>query len=403
MKEQNSFGDFTGAINALAEEKGIDKESLLLTVEAALAAAYKKEYGERGQNIRAELTGVNGDMKFWLVKEVVDETTREFIDSEADEDNKENKIEGEESKLLNESNAEDSEKEEVKLPRFNEERDILLSEALKSDENIELGDSIEEPLPTYTDFGRVAAQTAKQVIIQRVRESEREILYNENKEKEGQIVNGKVHRIEGKTVFIDLGKSIGVLLPRDQVRGERYDVGQYIKVYIEAVEIDSRGPGVKLSRTHAEMVRSLFEMEVPEIFAGTVEIKAVSREAGSRSKIAVYTEDEDIDPVGSCVGQKGVRVNAVIESLGGEKIDIIEWNANMEEFIISALSPAQVISVELDRDMKRAKVIVPDDQLSLAIGKRGQNVRLAVKLTGWDLDVENESGEDSRIKSPVSE
>ncbi len=403
MKEQNSFGDFTGAINALAEEKGIDKESLLLTVEAALAAAYKKEYGERGQNIRAELTGVNGDMKFWLVKEVVDETTREFIDSEADEDNKENKIEGEDSKFLNENEAEDSEKEEIKLPRFNEERDILLSEALKSDENIELGDSIEEPLPTYTDFGRVAAQTAKQVIIQRVRESEREILYNENKEKEGQIVNGKVHRIEGKTVFIDLGKSIGVLLPRDQVRGERYDVGQYIKVYIEAVEIDSRGPGVKLSRTHAEMVRSLFEMEVPEIFAGTVEIKAVSREAGSRSKIAVYTEDEDIDPVGSCVGQKGVRVNAVIESLGGEKIDIIEWNANMEEFITSALSPAQVISVELDRDMKRAKVIVPDDQLSLAIGKRGQNVRLAVKLTGWDLDVENESGEDSRIKSPVSE
>lgn len=398
MTEQNSFGDFTGAINALAEERGIDKESLLLTVEAALAAAYKKEYGKRGQNIRAELTGISGDMRFWLVKEVVDETTREFINPDEDESNEETEIEVKEEKKISENEIEDLKEDEVKLPRFNEERDILLSEALKRDKNIELGDSIEEPLPTHTDFGRVAAQTAKQVIIQRVRESEREILYNENKEKEGQIVNGKVHRVEGKTVFIDLGKSIGVLLPRDQVRGERYDVGQYIKVYIEAVEIDSRGPGVKLSRTHPEMVRSLFEMEVPEIFSGTVEIKAVSREAGSRSKIAVYTEDEDIDPVGSCVGQKGMRVNAVIESLGGEKIDIIEWNENVEEFIISALSPAQVISVEIDKDTNRAKVVVPDDQLSLAIGKRGQNVRLAVKLTGWDLDVENESGEDSRVK-----
>jgi len=404
MTDQNSFGDFTGAINALAEEKGIDKESLILTVEAALAAAYKKEYGERGQNIRAELAGVTGDMKFWLVKEVVDETTREFVDPDAEEE-KEN---SEESKKTNDDKNDviedaDGDEDEVKLPRFNELRDILLSEAIKKDKNIEVGDSIEEPLPTHTDFGRVAAQTAKQVIIQRIRESEREILYNENKEKEGQIVNGKVHRIEGKTVFVDLGKSIGVLLPREQVRGERYEIGQHIKVYIESVEIDSRGPAVKLSRTHANMVKSLFEMEVPEIFAGTVEIKAVSREAGSRSKIAVYTEDEDIDPVGSCVGQKGMRVNAIIEALGGEKIDIIEWSPNPEEFIVAALSPAQVLSVEIDEVTKRAKVIVPDDQLSLAIGKRGQNVRLAVKLTGWDLDVENESGEDSKAEESINE
>ncbi len=386
MTDKNSFGDFTGAINALAEEKGIDKESLLLTVEAALAAAYKKEYGQKGQNIRAELNSVSGDMRFWLIKEVVDETTREFVDEEDVKEIKEDKKEVEEEK-------EDGDEEEIKLPRFNKERDILLSEALKKNADIELGDTIEEPLPTHTEFGRVAAQTAKQVIIQRVRESEREIMYNENKEKEGQIVNGKVHRVEGKTVYIDLGKSIGVLLPREQVRGERYEVGQHIKVYIEAVELDSRGPGIRLSRVHPEMVRSLFEMEVPEIFAGTVEIKAVAREAGSRSKIAVYTEYEDIDPVGSCVGQKGMRVNAIIEALGGEKIDIIEWNENPEEFIISALSPAQVISVDLDEKTKRAKVVVPDDQLSLAIGKHGQNVRLAVKLTGWDLDVESESQE----------
>ncbi len=382
MTEKNSFGDFAGAINALAEERGIDKESLILTVEAALAAAYKKEYGQKGQNVRAELNSVNGDMKFWLIKEVVDETTREFIDEEETQKNKEK---NEDSK--------DTDEDEIKLPRFNKERDILLSEARKRNPDIEVGDTIEEPLPTHTEFGRVAAQTAKQVIIQRVRESEREIMYNENKEKEGQIVNGKVHRIEGKTVYIDLGKSIGVLLPREQVRGERYEVGQHIKVYIEAVELDSRGPGIRLSRVHPEMVRSLFEMEVPEIFAGTVEIKAVAREAGSRSKIAVYTEYEDIDPVGSCVGQKGMRVNSIIDALGGEKIDIIEWSENPEEFIISALSPAQVISVELDKKTKRAKVVVPDDQLSLAIGKHGQNVRLAVKLTGWDLDVESESQE----------
>jgi N utilization substance protein A len=386
-KEENPFSDFTGAMNALAEEKGIDVDDVMETVQTAIAAAYKKEYGKRGQNIRAELNSVSGDMKFFLVKEVVDDTTREFVDLNSLL-NAEAVVKGEEKEEPEVQDIiTDEEDEEDKKPRFNPERDIMLSEAKEIYGDVELGDSVEEELPTYTDFGRVAAQTAKQVIIQRIRESERNAMYAEYKEKEGEVVNGTVQRVEGRNVFVDLGKSVGVLLPREQVQGERYNVGQRVKVYVESVELDTRGPGIKLSRVHPELLRRLFELEVPEIFAGTVELKAIAREAGSRSKVAVYTEEDGIDPIGSCVGQKGTRVNAIIEELGGEKVDIIEWSEDMEEYITAALSPAKVVAVELDEENKKATVIVPNDQLSLAIGKRGQNVRLAVKLTGWDLDV----------------
>ena len=378
-EEKNPFSDFTSAMTALAQEKGIETDDVMETVQTAIAAAYKKEYGKRGQNIRAELNSVSGDMKFFLVKEVVDESTREFVDPEAEEEKAE---EAQVQDIIT-----DEEVEEEKKPRFNPERDIMIDEAKEKYGDVQVGDSVEEELPSYTDFGRVAAQTAKQVIIQRIREAERNAMYSEYKEKEGEIVNGTVQRIEGKNVFVDLGKSVGVLFPREQVRGERYNVGQRVKVYVESVELDPKGPGIKLSRVHPELLRRLFELEVPEIFAGTVEIKAIAREAGSRSKIAVYTEEEGLDPIGSCVGQKGTRVNAIIDELGGEKVDIIEWSEDMEEFITAALSPASVISVTLDEENKKATVIVPDDQLSLAIGKRGQNVRLAVKLTGWDLDV----------------
>ena len=380
--EKNPFSDFTGAMTALAEEKGIDAKDVMETVETAIAAAYKKEYGKRGQNIRAELNSTSGDMKFFLLKEVVDETTREFIDPDADE-KKETDSTEEVTDIIEEGSLE----EEEKKPRFNPERDIMIDEAKKIYGDVELGQIVEEELPSYTDFGRVAAQTAKQVIIQRIREAERNAMYTEYKEKEGEIVNGTVQRVEGKNVFVDLGKSVGVLFPREQVRGESYNVGQRVKVFVESVELDPKGPGIKLSRVHPELLRRLFELEVPEIFAGTVELKAIAREAGSRSKIAVYTEEEGIDPIGSCVGQKGTRVNAIIDELGGEKVDIIEWSEDMEEFIAAALSPASVISVDLDEEAQKATVIVPDDQLSLAIGKRGQNVRLAVKLTGWNLDV----------------
>ena len=306
-EEKSAFSDFTGAMTALAEEKGIAVDEVMTTVETAIAAAYKKEYGKRGQNIRAELNGVSGDMKFYLMKEVVDETTREFVDPNAEEEVVDN---GEVQDIIV-----DEEDQEDRKPRFNPERDITIEEARDTYGAVELGAIVEEQLPSYTEFGRVAAQTAKQVIIQRIREAERNAMYSEYKEKEGEVVNGTVQRVEGKNVFVDLGKSIGVLFPREQVRGERYNVGQRVKVYVESVELDPKGPGIKLSRVHPELIRRLFELEVPEIFAGSVEIKAIAREAGSRSKIAVYTEEEGIDPIGSCVGQKGTRVNAIIEEL----------------------------------------------------------------------------------------
>lgn len=294
---------------------------------------------------------------FFLVKEVVDETTREFVE-ESEED--------EEAPEVLEVTG-----DEERLPRFNMERDMTLEEAKKIKKDVVLGDLIELPLPPYDEFGRVAAQTAKQVIIQRIREAERQTMFDEYKEKEGQVVNGTVQRVEGRNVFIDLGKSTGILFPSEQIEGETYRTGQHVKVYLVRVESDTKGPGLLLSRTHPEMVRHLFSLEVPEIFTGTVEIKAVAREAGSRTKIAVFSAEEGVDPIGSCVGQKGTRVQTIIDALGGEKIDIIEWNEDVEKFISAALSPAKVLSVELYEEEKRAVVTVPEDQLSLAIGKRG--------------------------------
>ncbi|MBP9698253.1 MAG: transcription termination/antitermination protein NusA [Candidatus Moranbacteria bacterium] len=369
------LGEFGSAVMQIADEKGISKERVLEVVEAALAAAYKKDYGKKGQVIHSKFDEVSKSASFFLVKEVVDETTREFVEVSEDEEE------------VPEVEEPVTEGDEDRLPRFNPERDMTLEEAKKIKKGAALGDLIELPLPPYEEFGRVAAQTAKQVIIQRIREAERQSMFDEYKEKEGQVVNGTVQRVEGRNVFVDLGKSVGVLFPSEQIEGENYRVGQHVKVYLVRVESDTKGPGLLLSRTHPEMVRHLFSLEVPEIFTGTVEIKAVAREAGSRTKIAVFSAEEGVDPIGSCVGQKGTRVQTIIDALGGEKIDIIEWNENTEKFISAALSPAKVLSVELFEEEKRAVVTVPDDQLSLAIGKRGQNVRLAAKLTGWKIDV----------------
>jgi len=372
------LGEFGSAVMQIADEKGISKERVLEVVEAALAAAYKKDYGKKGQVIHATFDEVAKTASFFLVKEVVDENTREFVE-ETDE------TEGaEEAPVVTGNNAVE---DEDRLPRYNVERDMLIAEAKKIKKDAVLGEQIRLPLPSYDQFGRVAAQTAKQVIIQRIREAERESMFDEYKEKEGQVVNGTVQRVEGRNVFVDLGKSVGILFPSEQIEGETYRVGQHIKVYLVRVESDTKGPGLLLSRTHPEMVRHLFSLEVPEIFTGTVEIKAVAREAGSRTKIAVFSAEEGVDPIGSCVGQKGTRVQTIIDALGGEKIDIIEWNEQTEKFISAALSPAKVLSVEIKEEEKRAIATVPEDQLSLAIGKRGQNVRLAAKLTGYKIDV----------------
>ncbi len=239
-------------------------------------------------------------------------------------------------------------------------------------------------------FGRIAAQTAKQVIIQKLREAERTVQFSDFKAKERTLVNGIIQRVEGDTVLVDLGKGVGVLFPSEQIRGERYEVNQRIKVLILHVEPATRGPKITLSRSHPDIVRKLFEMEVPEIFNGTVEIKAVAREAGSRSKIAVMSTQDGIDPIGACVGQKGTRVQTIMAELGGEKIDIIEWSDDHVKFIANSLSPAKILNVQLDLEEKEAKVGVLEDQLSLAIGKAGQNVRLAARLTGWKIDISGE-------------
>lgn len=370
--------EFNSAISQICDEKGIDKEKVMQTVEAALAAAYKKDYGKKSQNIRAEIAEVSGGVKFFLIKEVVDESIREFVEL----------ADAEEEGVKKEIIKEEKDSEEEKMPRFNPERDIKLEEALKIKKGVKVGDVIETELETQESYGRVAAQTAKQVIIQRIREAEKDAMYEEYKEKEGEILNGVVQRIEGQNVFVDLGKATGVLFPSEQVRGESYKIGQRLKVYLGKIESDNRGPGIILSRTHSEMVRRLFELEVPEIFSGTVEIKAIAREAGSRTKIAVIAKEEGIDPIGSCVGQKGTRVQAIIDELGGEKIDIIEWNENIDKFISAALSPAKVLAVEIkNEEAHEAIAVVPSDQLSLAIGQKGQNVRLAAKLTAWKIDV----------------
>jgi N utilization substance protein A len=375
------LGEFGSAIMQIAEEKGIPKNVVIETIEAALAAAYKKDYGKRGQRIRAEFSEVSGGAKFFLVKDVVDETTREFVEEGAEEEVEvSEEVEGEE-----------------KLPRYNSERDILLKDAKKIKKGAKVDDIIEIELEPQSEYGRVAAQTAKQVIIQRIREAERDAMFQEYKNKEGEVVSGSVQRIEGRNVYIDLGKSVGVLFPSEQVRGEMLRIGQRVKVYLHKVESDPKGPGITLSRTHPDMVKKLFELEVPEIFTGTVQIKSIAREAGSRTKMAVTSTEEGIDPIGSCVGQKGIRVQAVIEELGGEKIDIIEWNEDPQKFIAAAISPAKVLAVSLNEERREAKVTVPEDQLSLAIGKQGQNVRLAAKLTGWKIDMLGAAAEEKKV------
>lgn len=361
---------FASALSQISEEKGISSEKVLETIEMALAAAYKKEYGEKGQIIRAQFNPKTGDVKFFQIKIVVDES---MLKTELEKDQEEIAVETE------------TEEGEKKI-RFNEERHIMLSEAKKINKDIDLNGEIEFPLEAREDFGRIAAQTAKQVIIQRIREAEREAIWNEYKDKEGELVSGIIQRVENNNIFVDLGKTIAFFPKEEQVYSERYNVGARMKFYILAVNTDAKGPNIILSRSHPKMISRLFELEVPEIGAGTVEIKAIAREAGSRTKIAVASNEEGIDPVGSCVGQKGTRVTAVISEIGGEKIDIIEWSEDPEAFVGNAMSPAKITQIEiLPRHI--AKVYVPENQLSLAIGKNGQNVRLAAKLTGFKIDV----------------
>ena len=366
---------FLSAIAQIAEEKGIPQEKVLETIEQAWAAAYKKDYGKKGQVIRVKLDLKSGQIKFWQVKLVVD---KKMIYSEKElEKLKEKKIEEEEPAKIRIG--------EEKV-RFNPERHIMIEEAKKIDSKIKPGEELLISLKTHEDYGRIAAQTAKQVILQRIREAEKESILEEYKGKEGQIISGIVQRVEARNVFLDIGKTLGILIKEEQVPGEFYRPGQRLKVYVLKVEETPKGPLIFLSRSYPKLVSKLFELEVPEISAGQVEIKSIAREAGSRTKIAVFSNVKEIDPIGTAVGQRGTRVQVVINELGGEKIDIIEYSEEPEKYIANALSPAKVLEVKI-MPKNKALVIVPENQISLAIGKDGQNVRLAAKLTGWKIDV----------------
>jgi N utilization substance protein A len=371
-------------LKQLNEERGIPKEKIVETIEDAIATAYKKEYGKKNQIIRAKFDLDTGKTEFYQEKTVVDDSMLK-----KDEENKKNEVEKDE-KIGEESSTLD---EEVKKVKFNPERHIMIEDARKIKKSVKPGDKITFPLEAQKDYGRIAAQTGKQVIIQRIREAEKEAIYNEYKNKQNEVVSGIIQRIENGNIFVDLGITTAVLPRDEQVRGERYRIGERIKALIFLVEYNPKGVNVYLSRTHPKFLTKLFELEVPEIASGVVEIKELAREAGSRSKVAVVSHETEIDPVGSCVGQRGVRISTIIAELGGEKVDIVEWSEKPEEFIANALSPAKVLEVNIKPSKKEAKVIIAEDQVSLAIGKRGQNVRLAAKLTGWKLDIESRTGE----------
>ena len=361
------------------------KDKVIETIEMAIAAAYKKDYGEKRQIVRAKLDPSTGAVEMSQIKIVVDENMLR-MPGEEDEEAEAQAEESAVAKAMADKPSADGEEKPRKFV-FNQERHIMLDEARKLKPDVELEEEMSFPMPAHTDFGRIAAQTAKQVIIQRLREAEREMVLEEFKSKEGEIFTAQVQRYEWKNVIFDLGRTTGIMYYEDQIPGERYRIGERMKVYIVRVDVTNRGPLVVVSRAHPTLIKKLFELEVPEITAGTVEIKAVSREAGSRSKIAVTTTQEGVDPIGSCVGQKGTRVGAVISEINGEKIDIIEWSADAAKFIANAISPAKALGVEVSEETRESRVMVAPDQLSLAIGKGGQNVRLAAHLTGWKIDV----------------
>ena len=349
-------------LDQLEQECGIPREKTLDAIEQALATAYKKEYGKRGQIIKATFDPTTGATEFSQVKIVVDDSL----------------VLGEE---------EEKESEEDERVRFNPEHHMMIDDARRIKKDVELEEEIVFPLEQKGDYGRISAQTAKQVIIQKIREAEKVSVFGEFEDRQGEIISGTVQRVERGNVFIDLGRATGIMPYEEQIPGERFRQGERIHALLYNVEESARGIFLRLSRSKPEFLAKLFEREAPEVANGTVEIKSIAREAGARSKIAVYSHDEYIDPVGSLVGQRGVRVSTVMSELGGEKIDIIEWSEDPQTFVEEALSPARVMSVEINEEEKTAFVEVAPDQQSLAIGKGGQNARLAAKLTGWKIDI----------------
>lgn len=369
------------------EERGITKETMIDAIESAMATAYKKEYGKRGQVIRAKLDMNSGSMTFEQMKTVVDETMVRFPTIEEEE-----RLDKEAAQAHPMAREREEILAEGELPRYDAEKHMLLEDARRIRRDAELASEIIFPLEPQEDFGRIAAQTAKQVVIQKIREAEKLSILDEFGHKKNEIVSGIVQRVERGSLFIDLGRATGVIPYEEQIPGERYRTGERIRAYLNAVDEGFRGVYLRLSRAHPQFVVKLFEMEAPELASGAIVVKGLSREPGSRTKIAIASVDPHVDPVGSLVGQRGVRVSTVMSELGGERIDIIEWSEDPKAFIKESLSPATVIDVETNEDEHRAKVTVSEDQQSLAIGRGGQNVRLAAKLTGWNIDIASAGG-----------
>ncbi len=347
--------EFVGALKELVKEKGISEDLLFTTIQDAMVAAYKKNYANantNAQNVKVNIDRETGEIHVYAQKTVVDEV-------------------------------------------YDDVTEISLEEAKEINPKSEVDDIINLEV-TPKNFGRVAAQLAKQVVTQRIKEAERNIIYDDYKEKEFDIITGTILRKDKGIVFVNLGKLEGIIGPNEQIPNEEYKFNEKLKLYIVEVKNGSKGPQIHVSRTHPGLVKRLFELEVPEIFEGVVEIKSISREAGSRSKIAVHSNDEEVDPMGACVGPKGVRVQSIVNELKNEKIDIIKWSKDPKEFIANSLSPAKVLSVDVDEESKSAKVVVDDNQLSLAIGKEGQNVRLAAKLTNWKIDIKSKSQKEAQ-------
>lgn len=372
------------AIKEICDKRGLPQEDVIEAVESMLASAYRKDFAEPLQNIKVEFDIKNGDWNIFDVKTVVEDPIEE------------------EDVLVEEALAGESvqptEGEEEK-PKFNPKTDIGITEARATFKpDAEIGDELRTQLKASAEFGRMAAQTAKQVLIQKILESERSNLFDSFKDKEGTIIVGTVQRKEENRVLVDMGKVTALLPNVEQNPRERYYQGDRIKVYVVSVEKTSKGPEIILSRTHPGMVRSVFESEIPEIGSGAIEIKGISRDAGQRSKVAVMSHQDTIDPIGSCIGQRGSRIQTIIAELGGEKVDVILYDEDSTVYLANALSPAKVSSITLDQDAKTAHVLVRDDQLSLAIGKGGQNVRLASQLTGWNIEVRGETDRGEKIE-----
>lgn len=374
------------AIEEICREKNVPKEKVIEAIESALATAYRRDFGQKHQNIKVELDLKIGQFKVFDIKTVVEDLKEESSFTEATEGEKKEKKE--ELAII--------EEEEKK---FNPKKEITLAEAKKIKKNAKINDEIKTKLEIPFSFGRVAAQAAKQVIIQKLREAEKEVLYQEFKDKEGKIVSGIIQRKERDNIYVDLEK-ITVFLPyTEQIKGEKYLPGQRIKVYILKVRKGIRGPEVIVSHSHPEILVELFKTEIPEIANNVVEIKAIAREAGGRSKVAVWTAEKEIDPIGSCIGQRGSRIQTIIAELGGEKIDIIEYTDNPVKFVINSLAPAKISEAKIIDEEKRIILVkVKHNQISLAIGRQGQNVRLASQLTGWKIEIERETESETEKK-----